>query len=116
MPPAGARSRPSAFAEAAAVARHVRAALDSLGLKGYPKTSGATGVQVFVPVAPGHTYEQTRGVAGAIARLIVAADPGGATLEWDTTPPDGKGFIDYKMNPPPAAPASLYSVRPEPAA
>ncbi|TMK45147.1 MAG: hypothetical protein E6G66_13195, partial [Actinobacteria bacterium] len=81
---------PSGFAEAAAVGRHVRAALDSLGLKGYPKTSGATGVQIFVPVAPGHTYEQTRGVAGAIARLIVAADPDGATLEWDTTQRGGK--------------------------
>src|SRR5260370_25134526 len=100
---------PSAFAEAGAVARHVRAALDSLGLKGYPKTSGATGVQVFVPVAPGHTYEQTRGVAGAIARLIVAADPDGATLEGDTPHRGRQDFIHYKMNrrtpqPPPAAP------------
>jgi len=107
---------PSGFGEAAAVGRHVRAALDSLGLKGYPKTSGATGVQVFVPVAPGHTYEQTRGVAGAIARLIVAADPGGATLEWDTTQRGGKVFIDYKMNRRAASLASVYAVRPEPAA
>lgn len=107
---------PSGFAEAAAVGRHVRAALDSLGLKGYPKTSGATGMQVFVPVASGHTYEQTRGVAGAIARLIVAADPGGATLEWDTTERGGKVFIDHKMNRRAASLASVYAVRPEPAA
>ncbi|HYR61676.1 MAG TPA: non-homologous end-joining DNA ligase [Actinomycetota bacterium] len=105
---------PSGFAEAAAVARHVHAALESLGLRGHPKTSGATGVQIFVPVAPGHTYEQTRGVAGAIARLIVAADPGGATLEWDQRA--GKVFIDYKMNRRAASLASVYAVRPEPAA
>ena len=98
------------------MARHVNAALDSLGLRGYPKTSGATGVQIFVPVAPGHTYEQTRGVAGAIARLIVAADPGGATLEWDTAQRGGKVFIDYKMNRRAASLASVYAVRPEPAA
>src|SRR5260370_30697249 len=115
MPPAGARSRPTACAEAAPVARHVRAALDSLGLKGYPKTSGATGVQIFVPVAPGHTYEQTRGVAGAIARLIVAADPDRATLEWDTTQRGGKVFIDYKVNPPAARLASRYALLPQPA-
>ncbi|HEY2665927.1 MAG TPA: non-homologous end-joining DNA ligase, partial [Actinomycetota bacterium] len=107
---------PSGFAESVAVGRHVRAALDSLGLKGYPKTSGATGVQIFVPVAPGHTYEQTRGVAGAIARLIVAADPDHATLEWDTTQRGGKVFIDYKMNRRAASLASVYAVRPEPAA
>lgn len=104
---------PSGFAEAAAVARHVRAALDALGLAGYPKTSGATGLQIYVPVAAGHTYEQTRGVAGAIARLIVAADPDDATLEWDTTQRGGKVFIDYKMNRRAASLASVYSVRPE---
>src|SRR2546429_3340726 len=59
------------------------AALASLGLRGFPKTSGATGIQVYVPVAPGHTYAQTRGVAGAVARLIEAADPQDVTLEWD---------------------------------
>ena len=107
---------PSGFAEAAAVARHVRAALDSLGLTGHPKTSGATGVQIFVPLARGHTYEQTRGVAGAIARLIVAADPDGATLEWDTTQRAGLVFIDYKMNRRAASLASVYAVRPEPGA
>ncbi|MEA2533124.1 MAG: bifunctional non-ous end joining protein LigD, partial [Actinomycetota bacterium] len=107
---------PSSFAEAASVARHVRAALDSLGLKGYPKTSGATGVQIFVPVAPGHSYEQTRGVAGAIGRLIAAAAPDAATLEWDTSRRGGKVFIDYKMNRRAASLASVYSVRPEPAA
>src|SRR5207253_549976 len=107
---------PSGFAEAAAVGRHVRAALDSLGLSGYPKTSGATGVQIFVPVAPGHSYEQTRGVAGAIARLIAAAAPDAATLEWDTSQRGGKVFIDYKMNRRAASLASVYSVRPEPAA
>src|SRR5260370_22944994 len=116
MPPAGARSRPTACAEAWPAARRVGDALYSLELTCYRKTSGATGVQVFVPVAPGHTYEQTRGVAGAIARLIVAADPDGATLEWDTTQRGGKVFIDYKMNRRAASLASVYSVRPEPAA
>src|SRR5205807_2636148 len=85
---------PAGFVETAAVAGHVHAALDSLGLQGCPKTSGATGIQIYVPVAPGHTYGQTRGVAGAVARLIEAADPQEVTLEWDISDRDGKVFID----------------------
>jgi len=97
--------------------RHVRAALDSLGLRGYPKTSGATGVQIFVPVAPGHSYEQTRGVAGAIARLIAAARPRCCDPRvGHEAQRGGKVFIDYKMNRRAASLASVYSVRPEPAA
>ena len=103
---------PSGFAEAAAVAAHIRAALDSLNLESHPKTSGATGVQVYVPVAPGHTYEQTRGLAAAISRLVAAAAPQDVTLECDTSARGGKVFIDYRMNRRAASLAAVYSVRP----
>lgn len=107
---------PSGFAEAASVARHLHAALDSLGLRGYPKTSGAAGVQVFVPVAPGHIYAQTRGVAGAIAQLIAAAAPDAVTLEPDPAVRGGRVFIDHTMNRRGASLPAVYGVRPEPGA
>jgi bifunctional non-homologous end joining protein LigD len=107
---------PAGFPESVGVARHVHTALDSVGLRGYPKTSGATGVQIYVPLSPGHSYEETRALAEAIARLIAAADPEGVTLEWETSERAGKVFIDHRMNRRAASLASVYSVRPEPQA
>jgi bifunctional non-homologous end joining protein LigD len=107
---------PATFEDVRAVARHVRAAVDALGLDSYPKTSGATGMQIYIPVTPGHTYEETRGFVGAIGRAILRADPDRVTMEWDVSKRTGKIFIDHNMNRLGANIASAYSVRPEPGA
>ncbi|HEV8571871.1 MAG TPA: non-homologous end-joining DNA ligase [Actinomycetota bacterium] len=104
---------PASFEDVRAVARHVRAALDALGLASYPKISGATGMQIYVPVTPGHTYEETRGFVGAIGRAILRADPDRVTMEWDVSKRTGKVFVDHNMNRLGANIASAYSVRPE---
>jgi DNA ligase D-like protein (predicted ligase)/DNA ligase D-like protein (predicted polymerase)/DNA ligase D-like protein (predicted 3'-phosphoesterase) len=107
---------PATFEDVRAVARHVRAALEALGLASYPKISGATGMQIYVPVTPGHTYEETRGFVGAIGRAILRADPDRVTMEWDVSKRTGKVFVDHNMNRLGANIASAYSVRPEPGA
>jgi bifunctional non-homologous end joining protein LigD len=107
---------PATFEDVRAVARHVRAALEALGLASYPKISGATGMQIYVPVTPGHTYEETRGFVGAIGRAILRADPERVTMEWDVSKRTGKVFIDHNMNRLGANIASAYCVRPEPGA
>ena len=60
------------FPEAVEVALLVKQALDALGLACFPKTSGADGIHVLVPIERRHTYEDTREfaeiVAGALAR------------------------------------------------
>jgi DNA ligase D-like protein (predicted ligase)/DNA ligase D-like protein (predicted polymerase)/DNA ligase D-like protein (predicted 3'-phosphoesterase) len=107
---------PATFDDVRAVARHVRAALDAIGLASYPKISGATGMQIYVPVTPGHTYEETRAFVGAIGRAILRADPDRVTMEWDVSKRTGKVFVDHNMNRLGANIASAYSVRPEPGA
>ncbi len=107
---------PASFADAAAVAHHVKAALDVLELDAYPKTSGATGLQIYVPVEEKHSYAETRAVAEKIGLAIVKADPDHATMEWDIARRSGKVFIDHKMNRRAASLSSAYSVRPEPGA
>jgi bifunctional non-homologous end joining protein LigD len=107
---------PAGFAETLAVARHVHAALDTLGLRGYPKTSGATGLHVYVPLRPDFGHDQARGLAGRLARLIAEADPGRVTLEWALGRRPGGVFIDHNMNRRGASLAAVYSVRPEPGA
>ena len=75
---------PITFDDVLAVALHVKAALDQLGPDGYPKTRGATGMQIYVPIEPGrYTYEQVREFVGAVGTLIQQADPDRVTMEWE---------------------------------
>ena len=99
-----------------AVALHVKAALDALGLVGYPKTSGATGVQIYVPIAPGYSYQQVRDFVGAVGRMIERADRERVTMAWQIKNRTGKVFIDHNMNRPGANISAVYSLRPEPGA
>jgi bifunctional non-homologous end joining protein LigD len=103
---------PATFADAIVVARHVRVVLEQLGLSATAKTSGATGVQVYVGVAEHHSYDETRELARRIARIIMQADPDRVTMEWSVRARAGKVFIDHNMNRRAASLASVYSVRP----
>jgi bifunctional non-homologous end joining protein LigD len=94
------------------VAEVVRVALDRLGLVGYPKTSGATGLHVYVPLDPVHDYGRVRRFVETVGRLIVGADPTLATMEWDIPRRTGKVFIDHNQNVAGKTIASVYSVRP----
>ncbi|MEE9298628.1 MAG: non-homologous end-joining DNA ligase [Acidimicrobiia bacterium] len=94
------------------VASLVGVALERLGLAGYPKTSGATGLHIYVPLEPDYAYGRARRFVEAIGRLIVAADPDLATMEWDIPKRTGRVFIDHNQNVAGKTIASVYSVRP----
>jgi bifunctional non-homologous end joining protein LigD len=95
------------------VAMHVRAALDVLGLQSYPKTSGATGMQIYVPIEPGYSYAQVRDFVGTVGRMIERADRDHVTMAWKIADRTGKVFIDHNMNREGANIAAVYSMRPE---
>jgi DNA ligase D-like protein (predicted ligase)/DNA ligase D-like protein (predicted polymerase)/DNA ligase D-like protein (predicted 3'-phosphoesterase) len=103
----------ASFEDVLAVALHVKAALDALGLVGYPKTSGATGVQIYVPVVPGYSYDQVRDFVGTVGRMIERADRERVTMAWKIENRTGKVFIDHNMNRSGANIAAVYSMRPE---
>jgi bifunctional non-homologous end joining protein LigD len=103
----------ASFADVLIVARHVRAALGALGLTGYPKTSGATGIQVYVPVEPGWSYDQVRDFVGTLGRTIERADREHVTMAWQIDKRTGKVFIDHNMNRRGANISAVYSLRPE---
>lgn len=105
---------PAGFGEALIVAHQLKIVLDHLGLRGYAKTSGATGVQVYVPVDEKHSYAETRALAEAMGVFVVRTAPDLATMEWNVGKRTGKVFIDHKMNRRAASLASAYSVRPRP--
>ncbi len=90
---------PYTYEDVLTVARHIKVLLDQLGLPGFPKTSGATGLQIFVPVERGrYTYDQVRAFVGRCGRLILQADPDRVTMAWKIADRTGKTFIDHNMN------------------
>jgi bifunctional non-homologous end joining protein LigD len=98
------------------VAQHVKAALDSLGVQSYAKTSGATGAQIYVPIEQRFTHDEVREFVRLIGAMINRADPDRVTMQWEIRRRTGKVFIDHNMNRSGANIAAAYSMRPEPAA
>jgi bifunctional non-homologous end joining protein LigD len=107
---------PYTFADVRTVAKLVKVALDGLGLRGYAKTSGATGMQVEVPLEPVHPYADVRAFVEQVGRLLVRAYREKVTMAWPISERAGKIFIDHQMNRRGANIASPYSLRPRPGA
>jgi DNA ligase D-like protein (predicted ligase)/DNA ligase D-like protein (predicted polymerase)/DNA ligase D-like protein (predicted 3'-phosphoesterase) len=105
---------PYTYEDVLTVARHIKVLLDQLGITAYPKTSGATGLQIYVPVKRGaYSYGQVRAFVGACGRMIARADPDRVTMAWRVADRAGKVFIDHNMNRQGANIAAAYSLRPE---
>ncbi len=94
------------------VALVIKAALDQLGLVGYPRTSGATGMHIYVPIDREHTFAEVREFITRVCRLVHRADRERTTMEWQISDRTGKVFLDAGMNTEGRNIASAYSVRP----
>jgi bifunctional non-homologous end joining protein LigD len=100
------------FRETVQVALLVNEALDALGLQSFPKTSGADGMHVLVPIERRHTYDDTRAFAEIIARALASTHRGLVTTEWSKSKRRGV-LIDANQNGEGKTIASVYSVRPK---
>ncbi len=101
------------FADVREAALLVRTVLDRLGLRGYPRTSGATGMQVFVPIDRVHTAAGVRTWVGEVCRLIARADPVRTTMEFTIAQRGDTVFLDHGMNTEGRNIAGTWSLRPE---
>ena len=88
----------------------MKQALDSLELQSFPKTSGADGIHILVPITRRHTYDDTREFVEIIARARTGAP--GVTTEWtEGKAPRGADRLQPERRG--KAIASVYSVRPK---
>lgn len=69
--------------------------LDSLGIQSIPKTSGATGVQIIVPIQQGHTFEQLRRIGRFLGDYLTEKHPDLFTIERLKKNRGNKIYIDY---------------------
>jgi bifunctional non-homologous end joining protein LigD len=104
------------FTDVVAVATALRRILDELELPSYPKTSGATGLHILVPLGARYSHEETRNFARLIALLGVEATPGISTVARPVRDRGGKVYIDFGQNGHGVTIVAPYSVRPRPAA
>jgi len=106
---------PDAFALCIRVAHYVRAALESLNLASYVKTSGADGIHVLVPIVRRSSYAETYEFAELLSRRLEQEHPGELTTEWLKRKRSGV-LVDHRQNGHGKTIASVYSVRPKPGA
>ncbi len=107
---------PAGFEDALEVALMIKEALELFKLKGYPKTSGATGLHIFVPIEPEYTYQEVRTAVEFICRQIHAIIPDKTTLERLVKDREGKIYLDYLQNTRGKTMTFQYSLRPLPGA
>jgi bifunctional non-homologous end joining protein LigD len=103
------------FAQAIRVAHLIREALEELELRSYPKTSGADGIHVLVPITRRSSYPDTYELAERVSRGLEARNPGLVTTEWLKKKRRGV-LVDHRQNGHGKTIAAAYSVRPKPGA
>src|SRR5579875_1318208 len=94
------------------VAHVAHEVLDELGAVGWPKTSGGSGIHIYVRIAPEHGFADVRRAALAFAREVERRAPGEATTTWWRRERDPRSvFVDFNQNARDHTIASAYSVR-----
>lgn len=94
------------------IARLLKQLLDDMGLRTYLKTSGASGLHIFLPVVNKYDYAQGRNWAGKLAGLVCQAMPDKATIERSVKDRGNRVYVDYMQNVVGKTLCSPYSVRP----
>ena len=104
------------FRAAAEVAFDLKDILDELDIKSYIKSSGKTGLHIYIPTMAKFSYDKTRSFAELIGKILMSKFPDKITMEWSTSKRKGKVFFDYNQNSRGKTIASAWSVRPTPGA
>lgn len=105
-----------AFEKVIEAARVTRDVLESFEITGYPKTSGSTGMHIYIPLGGKYTYEQSKEFARIIVTMVQHELSSFTTLERNVAERKGKMYLDFLQNRPQATIAAPYSVRPKPGA
>jgi bifunctional non-homologous end joining protein LigD len=93
------------------VARWVRDELEALGVQAWPKTSGARGLHIFIPLAPHTSFESGLLFCQLVATLVAEKHPKLATVERSVRARGVRVYVDYLQNIEGKTLASAYSAR-----
>jgi bifunctional non-homologous end joining protein LigD len=100
------------FEEVLVLGRLFRTALRHLGVMGLPKVSGKRGVQVWLPVKPIYTFEQTRDWVESLSRAVGQTVPELVSWQWSKRDRGGRARLDFTQNAINRTLVAPYSARP----
>lgn len=107
---------PSGFRDACTVALMIKEALDHLALRAVPKTSGAGGLQVYLPLNTPHSFKEVRLFLLSLYRVIEKLLPEGVSLTHAVSERRGRVYLDYLQNVRGKSMVAAYSLRALPGA
>jgi bifunctional non-homologous end joining protein LigD len=99
------------LADCCRVALRLRAALGEAGLRGFAKTSGGLGLHVYVPLAVGHDFRESKAFARSLAARLAQERPQAVTDRRDRSARMGRVLVDWVPNGPRALTVTPYSLR-----
>jgi bifunctional non-homologous end joining protein LigD len=102
---------PAGIVECCQVAQVLQGLFGQLGLVSLPKTSGSKGLQVYVPLNAGATYEQTKPLARRVAELLEQKMPELVLSRMTKRLRPGKVLVDWSQNDAHKTTVNVYSVR-----
>ncbi len=102
------------FEEVRAAALHCRDLLEELGLEAYPKTTGNTGLHVYVRLLPDWDSMEVRAAAVALARELERRHPASITAHWWKEERGARVFVDFNQNAPHKTVFGAWFARPRP--
>ncbi|HEX8026576.1 MAG TPA: hypothetical protein VF484_10240, partial [Candidatus Limnocylindrales bacterium] len=98
--------------ETLTLARLYRTALEHLGVRGYPKTTGKRGIQVWIPIELRYSFRETSDWVEQLSRAIGSTVPDLVSWEWSKSNRGGKARLDYTQNTYIKTLVAPYAVRP----
>ncbi len=98
------------------LARLHRTAFEHLGVTARPKVTGRRGIQIWVPVEPGPSFDDTRVWVEQLSRSVGAVVPDLVSWKWQRSDREGLARLDYTQNARNKTLVSPYSPRPAPGA
>lgn len=104
------------FDQVIQVAQEVRKILDDIEVPSFVKTSGSTGIHIYIPLGARYSYDQSQLFAKLIVTLIHTQLGDFTSMERQIKNRDGKMYLDFLQNRPGATIAGPYSLRPKPGA
>jgi DNA ligase D-like protein (predicted polymerase)/DNA ligase D-like protein (predicted 3'-phosphoesterase) len=105
------------FGNVLKVARLMKTVLDELDVTGFVKTSGSSGIHIFVPIKRSYTFEQTMDWAEVVAKQVAARNPKLATVERRLAEREkNQVYVDWQQNARGKSIAAPYTARPKPKA
>jgi bifunctional non-homologous end joining protein LigD len=106
----------AAFNATCQVALELKKTLDNLSCPAFVKTSGKTGLHVFIPIMRRLDFHGTHSAAETLSKFMQQQYPDRITTDWAVEKRAGKIFLDYNQNVRGKTLASIYSARPSPQA